>query len=131
MQIESCGHPSTSSTAGALGLFQVMPFHFQSDEDPFHPQVNARRGLTYLRRSWELAGGDPRLALAGYNGGHGVIPRGPDQWPAETRRYVYWGTGILEDADRGGHQSPRLAAWLAAGGESLCQQAAVALAGGP
>ena len=45
MQIESCGHPSVLSSAGAIGLFQVMPFHFQAGEDPFDPETNARRGL--------------------------------------------------------------------------------------
>src|SRR5688500_10923905 len=30
MQIESCGHPTVVSRAGAQGLFQVMPFHFST-----------------------------------------------------------------------------------------------------
>ena len=29
IQIESCGNPAARSTAGAQGLFQVMPFHFE------------------------------------------------------------------------------------------------------
>ena len=88
MQIESCGHPSIHSNAGAAGLFQVMPFHFGAGEDPLEPETNAFRGLSYLARSLELADGDQALALAGYNGGHGQISRVPSLWPAETLRYV-------------------------------------------
>jgi len=127
MQIESCGHPNVHSPAGALGLFQVMPFHFTADEDPFDPYTNANRGLTYLARSLEISNGRIDLALAGYNGGHGVIERIPDTWPEETRRYVHWGMGILEDIRQGKHTRPQLDAWLAAGGDSLCQRASAVL----
>jgi soluble lytic murein transglycosylase-like protein len=127
IQIESCGHPEVVSPAGALGLFQVMPFHFAAGEDPFSPQVNAARGLRYLARGYELAGGEARQALAGYNGGHGMIGRAPALWPEETRRYVAWGTQILSDIDTGTLPSPGVAAWLEAGGASLCRQAADAL----
>lgn len=48
MQIESCGHPTVVSGAGARGLFQVMPFHFSADEDMLDPETNARRGASYL-----------------------------------------------------------------------------------
>lgn len=123
MQIESCGHPSARSSAGAMGLFQVMPYHFQPFEDAYDPATNARRGLDYLRRALEHANGDARLALAGYNGGIGVIARSEARWPAETRRYAYWGSGIYADAQRGATESPRLNEWLAAGGKSLCQKA--------
>ena len=125
MALESCGDPSARSGAGALGLFQVMPFHFQSGEDPLDPEVNAMRGLSYLRRSWEIAGGDAGLALAGYNGGHGVITRDPSTWAAETRRYVRWGTGILADLVAGRRPGPTFQAWLDAGGEGLCRRAAL------
>jgi len=124
MTLESCGAPRAQSAAGAIGLFQVMPFHFGEGEKPFDPQVNARRGLAYLRRGLDLAGGDPRLALAGYNGGHGLIYQNPASWPAETQRYVTWGTGILADLEAGRSPSPALNSWLAAGGESLCRLAA-------
>lgn len=123
MQIESCGNPSARSIAGAAGLFQVMPFHFQAYEDAYDPNTNALRGLDYLRRSLERAGGDARLALAGYNGGIGVIGRLESRWAAETRRYAYWGSGIYADAQQNAGESARLNEWLAAGGASLCKKA--------
>lgn len=126
MQIESCGHPSIHSNAGAAGLFQVMPFHFGAGEDPLEPETNAFRGLSYLARSLELANGDPALALAGYNGGHGQISRVPSMWPAETLRYVRWGVAILSDVRLGNVPSPGVNLWLEAGGASLCRQAAQA-----
>lgn len=123
MQIESCGNPSARSVAGAAGLFQVMPYHFQVNEDAYNPNANALRGLDYLRRSLERANGDPRLALAGYNGGIGVIGRAESRWAAETRRYAYWGSGIYADAQQNASESGRLNEWLAAGGASLCKKA--------
>ncbi len=123
MQIESCGDPLARSSSGALGLFQVMPFHFGAREDPWDPETNARAGLSYLAEALRKANGDIAQALAGYNGGHTVIGR-PERWTAETRRYVYWGIGIYEDARRGAPQSTRLQEWLEAGGRSLCEQAA-------
>ena len=75
MQIESCGDPRARSSAGAVGLFQVMPFHFYVLDNPYSPDTNATRGLAYLARSLNTAGGNVRLALAGYNGGIGLISR--------------------------------------------------------
>jgi soluble lytic murein transglycosylase-like protein len=123
MQIESCGDERARSVAGALGLFQVMPYHFASGEDPYDPSTNARRGLAYLRRALEAADGDPRLALAAYNGGIGVIGRHESAWPAETRRYAFWGSGIYAEAVSGAQVSLRLQEWLEAGGAGLCRQA--------
>jgi hypothetical protein len=123
MQIESCGDPLARSRAGAIGLFQVMPFHFYASDNPYDPATNAARGLDYLRRSFDTALGDPRLALAGYNGGIGVISRGEFSWAAETVRYVYWGSGIYSDAVSGSRSSPRLEEWFNAAGASLCRQA--------
>jgi hypothetical protein len=127
MQIESCGHPNIESRSGAKGLFQVMPFHFVRVEDPFNPDTNAHRGLTYLSKSLSIAAKDLRLTLAGYNGGHSVIPLAMSYWPEETKRYVYWGSGILADIQAGETQSPRLNEWLSAGGESLCHRSSIEL----
>jgi hypothetical protein len=123
MQIESCGDPHALSRAGAMGLFQVMPFHFTAADDPYAPDTNALRGMDYLRRSLETASGDPRLALAGYNGGIGVIGLSESAWAAETQRYAFWGSGIYAQASSGAGESPRLQEWLAANGVYLCRQA--------
>ncbi|MBX3061666.1 MAG: transglycosylase SLT domain-containing protein [Anaerolineae bacterium] len=120
MQIESCGNPSVGSSAGAQGLFQVMPFHFAQGEDMHDVETNARRGLEYLQGALRLAQNDVELALAGYNGGYGAIY---GRWAAETQRYAYWGSGIYAEAISGAATSATLAQWLAAGGSSLCRSA--------
>jgi len=122
MQIESCGDPRALSSAGAMGLFQVMPFHFYPTDNPFDPDTNAARGLAYLKRSLEAAGGNPDLALAGYNGGIGVISRAQTSWAAETQRYIYWGSGIYHDAQAGLSESARLDEWRTRAG-GLCSRA--------
>jgi soluble lytic murein transglycosylase-like protein len=123
MQIESCGDPRAVSSAGAMGLFQVMPFHFQSGENPYSPDTNALRGMDYLSRSLNTGRGNVRLALAGYNGGIGVISRGEWAWASETMRYVYFGAPIYEDARTGLASSPKLEEWYRKYGVSLCRQA--------
>jgi hypothetical protein len=124
MQIESCGHPDVVSSAGATGLFQVMPYHFAAGERATDPDTNAYRGLSYLTRSLAAHDGDVYRALAGYNAGIGGSQRGEANWPAETKRYTYWGIGIYQDAQAGRATSERLADWLSSGGSSLCSRAA-------
>lgn len=123
MQIESCGDPQARSRSGAMGLFQVMPYHFTPTDNPYDPNTNALRGLDYLRRSLETANGDPRLALAGYNGGIGVINLPESNWTEQTQKYAYWGSGIYAEATNGGNENARLQEWLNANGISLCKQA--------
>lgn len=127
MQIESCGDPNAVSSAGAQGLFQVMPFHFEAGESMQDPDTNARRGMAYLALGMQQTSGDVNRTFAGYNGGHGTAARSWDTWPAETQRYYVWSTGIYEDAAAGGSTSETLNEWLAAGGASLCGQAAARL----
>jgi hypothetical protein len=122
MQIESCGDPQALSRAGAMGLFQVMPYHFSDGEQPYKPNTNAKRGLGYLRRALDEYS-SIRLAFAGYNGGIGIAGKSEYYWKDETVRYVYWGTGIYKDAQQGRNSSPTLAEWLSYGGASLCAQA--------
>lgn len=123
MQIESCGDPQAISRAGAMGLFQVMPYHFTEFENSFAPETNALRGLSYLKDSLEHFSGDASLALAGYNGGINGASRPASQWAQETIDYRYWGENIYGDAVAGKDASPVLQEWLAAGGASLCAQA--------
>lgn len=124
IQIESCGNPSAESEAGAMGLFQVLPLHFEEDEDPFDPDTNARRGLEFFIGMYAAANGDLGLAFAAYNGGPAIIEQSPSAWPSETQAYQFWGSGIFEEAERGFTESPTLLDWLDAGGESLCTEAA-------
>jgi soluble lytic murein transglycosylase-like protein len=123
MQIESCGDPQALSRSGAMGLFQVMPFHFHRGENGFNPETNALRGMNYLSRSLSTGGGNSRLALAGYNGGIGVISRSEWSWPAETKRYVLYGAPIYEDARSGATSSVMLGEWYRKYGAGLCRQA--------
>ncbi len=127
MQIESCGNPAAVSPAGASGLFQLMPLHFEEGEDPYDPDTNAYRGLTYFTEMYALANGDLGLAFAAYNGGPGAIYLSPAEWDAETQAYQYWGSGIYEEAELNLQQSPTLIEWLEAGGSDLCTVAAGAL----
>lgn len=124
MQIESCGDPRATSRSGAMGLFQVMPFHFHFGENPYEPETNALRGLNYLSGAFQKGGGNARLAMAGYNGGVGVIARAEWLWPSETKRYVLYGAPIYEDARNGATSSAMLTEWYQKYGVSLCRQAA-------
>ena len=123
MQIESCGHPTVVSGAGARGLFQVMPFHFSADEDMLDPDTNARRGATYLNYCIGASDSVIGLALACYNGGPGAISQPRERWPRETQNYYRWGVGIYSDAAAGSARSETLDLWLEAGGSLLCQSA--------
>ena len=124
MQIESCGDPRATSRSGATSLFQVMPFHFKLGENPYDTETNALRGMDYLARSLQAGGGNPRLALAGYNGGIGVISRSEWAWPSETKRYVLYGAPIYDDARNGVTSSASLTEWYQKYGAGLCRQAA-------
>lgn len=123
IQIESCGDPKAKSPAGATGLFQVMPYHFVPGENPYRPEINARRGLVYLKRSLKAFSGNIRLALAGYNAGISGASRPESLWPEETLRYVSWGERIYADARENKRSSQYLNDWLEHGGAYLCTRA--------
>lgn len=123
MQIESCGHPSVISRAGAQGLFQVMPFHFSTGEDMISPDTNALRAANFLNYCLTYSDQDVGLTLACYNGGPSVVTKNMHNWPAETQRYYVWGVGIYADARAGLSASPTLDRWLNAGGSGLCHLA--------
>lgn len=123
MQIESCGHPTVASYAGAQGLFQVMPFHFADGEIMTDPDTNAMRGAGVLNECLRWSNGNIRGALACYNGGPSLLSKPTDAWPNQTQRYVVWGEGIYADAQANA-DSATLDAWLRAGGQSLCNMAA-------
>lgn len=120
MQIESCGNPTAYSHAGAMGLFQVMPFHFAASEDPWDPDTNAMRGLLFYNRQLDYTNGDIYRSFAGYNGGYRASGGAWNTWAYETQRYYLWAKGIYEDIQAGLQTSPTLQKWMEAGGASLC-----------
>lgn len=125
MQIESCGHPSVISHAGATGLMQVMPFHFANGENMLNPDTNMRRGMLVFYECLEqFANWDLGIALACYNGGPSVTQSPMSSWPRETQSYYRWATGLWDDVRQGNEDSSTLSEWLDAGGQALCTRAA-------
>jgi hypothetical protein len=76
MWAESRGDPRAHSPAGAIGLMQVMPFHFKEGEEPFDPRTNIRAGVRFLQTIRGKVGHDLVRSASMYNAG------GP--WTNET-----------------------------------------------
>ena len=93
IQVESGFRKYAMSSAGAMGLMQVMPFWTRSigDKDPrklFHLQSNLRYGCTILRHYLDMEGGNLYLALGRYNGSRGQ-PQYPNAVLAAWKRWQY------------------------------------------
>jgi len=85
---ESGLDPNAVSSAGAIGVFQLMPGTARDlgVSNPFDPVQNVTGGLTYLRQMYDRFG-DWATALAAYNAGPGRVASGAPL-PAETQGYV-------------------------------------------
>ena len=89
--VESSGRTDAVSTAGAVGLMQLIPETAKRFDvtDSTDPAQNIKGGAAYLAWLLKEFDSDPLLALAGYNAGenavksHGGVPPYP-----ETRSYV-------------------------------------------
>lgn len=96
IRIESAGRTRAVSSAGAMGLMQLMPgtwarqrARFSLGSDPFNPRDNIMAGTSYLREMYDSYGADGFLAA--YNAGPGRYEAwlaGRRSLPLETRRYV-------------------------------------------
>ena len=86
MWSESKGDPSAKSPAGAIGLMQVMPFHFKEGEQPFDPRTNLRRGVSLLQAA-KAKSPDLIRAASYYNaGGQNGEPWTNEAWLAAGRK---------------------------------------------
>jgi hypothetical protein len=88
---ESSYDPYAVSSAGAMGLMQLMPATAQSlgVADPYNVYQNIYGGTKYLYDMLLKFGGDEQLALAAYNAGPGsVIKYGGIPPYEETENYV-------------------------------------------
>jgi hypothetical protein len=87
---ESRYNPRAISSAGAIGLMQLMPGTARTlGVNPHDPWQNVFGGAAYLRQQLDRFGNNVPYALAAYNAGPGaVIKHGGIPPYAETRNYV-------------------------------------------
>jgi len=107
LQAESAGDRRAISSAGAMGLMQIMPATWSAlrqrhglGRDPYDPRDNILAGAAYLRAMFDRYGNVAAM-LAAYNAGPGRY----DEYlsagrilPAETRAYVAKLAPILGNA---------------------------------
>jgi hypothetical protein len=95
MHTESAGEVRAISSAGAMGLMQIMPdtwaelrVRHRLGRDPYDPRDNILAGAAYLREMYDRYG-SPGF-LAAYNAGPGRYEEylAGRPLPAETRAYV-------------------------------------------
>ena len=80
--------PSLKSSAGALGIAQIIPKWHPDAGDPWNPFTALTYSVELMRAHLDRANGDYAQALAAYNAGWAVAVESQDQWPDETQRYV-------------------------------------------
>ncbi len=105
---ESNFNSNAVSSAGAMGLMQVMPANFSSVgiTDPYDVTQNVNGGTQIIKQCLNQYNGDISMALMAYNGGSGnMLRRGVTsandlyKMPQETQNYVpsvlnYYRNGI-------------------------------------
>ncbi len=97
VKAESDYDPACVSSAGAMGLMQLMPETARDLKvsDPFDPRQNIDGGVRYLAMMIDRFDGDLKKALAAYNFGPANVEAGRP-WPAETRGYVSKVTRLMD-----------------------------------
>jgi len=98
VHVESRFRPDAVSSAGAVGLAQVLPSTARWIEPGvtrtalFEPETNLRLGFQYLRYLLDRYDGDTRLALLAYNRGPNrvarIVRRGEDPTNGYARKVL-------------------------------------------
>ncbi|MGU3400457.1 lytic transglycosylase domain-containing protein [Brucellaceae bacterium D45D] len=104
MTVESGGNPRAVSSAGAMGLMQIMPAtwtelsaRYDLGNNPYNSRPNILAGAAYLREMYDRYGSVAAM-LAAYNAGPARLDEHLAKGrilPAETRSYVARLTRIL------------------------------------
>lgn len=92
INVESNFNPQATSSAGAMGLMQLMPSTAASlgVTEPYDIYQNLKGGITLIKNLLESFNGNVKLALAAYNAGSARVREYGDVPPIEeTRNYVY------------------------------------------
>ncbi|MGL5616751.1 MAG: lytic transglycosylase domain-containing protein [Sarcina sp.] len=97
IKVESNFNPKVKSSAGAMGLMQLMPCNVEEYKvkDPYNIEENIDAGTRHIRDYIKMFDGNLEMGLMAYNAGPGTMARRGVKSPAdlyklpkETQNYV-------------------------------------------
>ena len=112
--VESGLNPHAQSSAGAVGLMQLMPATAQSlGVNPHNVAQNALGGAEFLKGLLSQFGHNVSLALAAYNAGPGTVEHYGGIPPyAQTQQYVNDVLSVYQAAMKSPASTPLNSSWI-------------------